>query len=48
MRNIHKQLSNVCGCAAVDRRTVGLWAERVRVGELGKEQLIDVIHQLET
>jgi hypothetical protein len=48
MRNIHERLNNVCEYAAVDKRTVGLWAGRVRDGELGKGQLLDVLHQLET
>jgi len=42
--NVRKRLSNVCGYAAVDRRTVGLWAKRVRYGGLRKGQLLDVLH----
>jgi len=44
--NIHKRPSNVCGNAAVGRSTVGRWADRVRDLEVGKAQLLDVLHQL--
>jgi hypothetical protein len=40
VRNIHKQLGNVCGYAAVDRSTVGHWAKRVTGGEVGKAQRV--------
>lgn len=46
--NIHKRLSCVYGNVAVDRRAVGLRAKRVRDGEIGKVQLLDILHQLET
>jgi hypothetical protein len=42
VRNIHKQLGSVCGCAAVDRSFVGRWAKRVRGGKVGKAQLLGV------
>ena len=44
--NIHKRPSNVCGNVAVDRRTAGHWEDRVRDVEVGKTQLLDVLHQL--
>jgi len=40
--NIHKQLGNVCGYAAVDKSIVGRWAKRVRGGKVGKAQLLGV------
>jgi len=41
VRNIHKQLGNACGYAAVDS-IVGRWAKRVRGGKVGKTQLLGV------
>ena len=38
--SIHKWLSNVDGNAAVDRSIIGLWAKRVRDGQVGKVQLL--------
>jgi hypothetical protein len=46
VENIHKRPSSVCGNSAVGRSTVDRWAERVRVLEVGKAQLLDVLHQL--
>jgi hypothetical protein len=37
--SIHKWLSNVDGNAAVDS-IIGLWAKRVRDGQVGKVQLL--------
>jgi hypothetical protein len=42
VRNVHKRLGNVCGYAAVNRGILGHWAKRVRGGEVGKLQLLDV------
>jgi len=48
VQNIHKWLCNVYGTAEVNRSTVGRWTKRVRDYEVGKAQLLDVFHQLET
>jgi len=45
--NIHKWLGNVYGNGAVDRSIEHSWAKRVRDGEVGTVQLLDVLHQLE-
>jgi hypothetical protein len=42
VRNIHKQLGNVCGYAAVDMGIVGHWAKSVTGGEVGEVQLLGV------
>jgi hypothetical protein len=45
--NIHTRLSNVYGNPAVDRSIVGRWVKRVRNGEVGTAQLLDVLYLLE-
>ena len=47
VQNIQTWLSNVYGNDAVDRSTAGHWAKRARDREVGKLQLLDVLHQSE-